>query len=674
MLQPISPTKLDWRDYAQTPFEARCEHLAKYGRVSAVRTMRQFAEEDVVIPDGDFVGQLFRVRRQPVHGLWFDEIDSGHWSRFSFVACQQSGKTLAGFVIPAMYHLFETQETVIVGLPTMDIARDKWEVDIKPAIEASRFAEYLPSSGPGSKGGTPELITFKNGAHLKFMSGGGGDEKRSAFTSRVLVVTEADKLDETGAGSDEGTKLRQLEGRTRFYGNRKRVYLECTVSEESGCIWQEWLNGSAGLVHLPCPGCGEYVAPERDNFVMWEEAEEEIDAEGARFSCPACGEVWSEEQRHRQLQNAKVIHRGQECSSSGKVSGDLPRTRTCGFRYSAALNAFADTAMIGVDEWKAKRAIDEDLADRELLQWTWAWPPEPRVKTEEPLDVQTLMMRQSNLPRQQLPDDVQTITAGVDARKEQLEWFVVASRGDGGPLCVDYGYEPVPVHKMDLSDALKAAVSELQTRFDYGWQIGTSGERRSVDLVLLDSHWETDALYEACWRHPLWTPAMGFGFKQHRAAYLAPKKKDKAKPVLGDAWHMAEMKRLIDGRQRKFLLAEMNADVWKGRLHRSLSVDVDHPHALLLPKSGKPDGRKSLAKQLTAERQVSEYVAGKGTVTKWESVFYLNHWLDAAYMALVGQSVMDLKKTIAAQETSARRQSVSSVKTPHGQPFFVGNR
>ena len=135
---------MDWSERVCREAAALTNSLESYGRTSPVRTIRQFAEEDLVIPDGDYQGQLFRVHRQPVHGLWFDEIDSGRWSRFAFVACQQSGKTLAGFVAPAMYHLFETQETVIVGLPTMDIARDKWEIDIKPAIEASRYARYLP--------------------------------------------------------------------------------------------------------------------------------------------------------------------------------------------------------------------------------------------------------------------------------------------------------------------------------------------------------------------------------------------------------------------------------------------------------------------------------------------------------------------------------------------------
>lgn len=663
----------NWTYHAKNPAAALRDAIRQYGRVPQVRTMRQFAEQEIVIPDGDFAGQIFRVHRQPAHGLWFDEIDSGRWSRFAFVACQQSGKTLAGFVAPIMYHAFELQETVIIGVPTMDLARDKWEVDIKPAIEASRFARYLPVTGAGSRGGTPELIQLRNGVNLKFMSGGGGDEKRSAFTSRVLVVTEADKLDDVGSGSSEATKLRQMEGRTRFFGNRKRVYLECTVSEESGTIWQEWQNGSGGLVYQPCESCGEYVAPEREHFVGWQDATEEIDAEEAQFSCPHCGILWREPTRKDQLQKAVVLHKGQTIDAAGHISGDLPRTRTCGFRYSASANAFADTAMVGLDEWRATRALDVDLASRELLQWTWAWPPAPLVKQVEPLSVEAVEMRQHHLPRMTLPADVVKISAGVDARKEQLDWFVVAERKSGGPFCIDFGYTKLDLQNKTLQQALQDACAQLQARFDYGWQVDGSTEKRSADITLLDCHWETDALYEACWRHRGWMPALGFGHKQHRATYHAPKKKSTSVKRLGDAWHQVEMSRVIDGVNRTFLVCENNADVWKSRLHRALSVDLDHPQALLLPKESKPGTRRELAKQLTAERQESSYESGKGTQLKWVSKYYLNHWLDAAYMALVGLSVQaKAARTRAMTMEAPRRRSADSPAEEQQRRQMVG--
>ena len=640
-------TTSNWIESADSYAQGWHEAIQRHGRISAIRPIRQFAEEDLVIPDGDFAGQLFRAYRQPAHGVWFDEIDSGRWSRFSFVACQQSGKTLAGFVAPTMYHLFETQETVIVGLPTMDIAGDKWNIDIKPAIAASRYSKFLPTSGPGSKGGTPELVQFKNGVSLKFMTGGGGDEKRSAFTSRVLVVTEADKLDQTGAGSDESTKLKQLEGRTRFYGNRKRIYLECTVSEETGSIWQEWLKGSGGVVHQPCHSCGKFVAPEREHFVSWESAEEEIDAEEGRFSCPACGIVWSEETRRQQLQQAVLVHRGQRVGDDG-IDGSLPRTRTCGFRYSASANAFADTAMIGVDEWKAKRALDQELADRELLQWTWAYPPPPRTRSVEPLELQQLKRRQSNLRRTKLPADVVNIAVGVDARDDGLEWFAIAERRSGGPLCIDYGFEVVAKHEKDLDIAMKEAAARLRDRFDFGWTIEGDPEEtpdsRSADVVLLDCHYNTDPLYEACLLYPTWVPSIGFGYEQHAgSAYSNPRKSSDDAPVVGDEWHLKIRERMFDGLKHKFKVCQMNADVWKLRVHRALSVPEDHPSALLLPFSEDPNGRLKLAQQLMAEKQVRKHVDGKGIVLKWVTVFYKNHWLDAAYMALVGLSILNFE-------------------------------
>ena len=376
------------------------------------------------------------------------------------------------------------------------------------------------------------------------MSGGGGDEKRSAFTSRVLVVTEADKLDAVGAGSDEGTKLRQLEGRTRFYGNRKRVYLECTVSEEDGCIWQEFLAGSSGLVHQPCHSCGEYVAS------------------GTRAPCQlgqCSGRTRRLKTRHSPAQHValcgvKKTGTDNYCSLAlcigiklltrqARSVASCPELAHVGSGIPLSANSFADVAMIGVEEWRAKRAVDEELAERELMQWTWAWPPAARKKVEEPLEVSTLMQRQSELSRGTIPHDVTTISAGVDARKQKLEWFVIAERESGGPLCIDYGWQDVPFGQMALSKALQAAVADLQERFDYGWKLQDSEETRSADIVLLDCHWETDALYEACSWHQSWMPALGFGYQQHKATYHAPRRRGEAAPIPGDAWHVVVMSR-----------------------------------------------------------------------------------------------------------------------------------
>jgi len=142
--------------------------------------MHAFAEQEVVIPDGPFAGRRFRCGRQPYTGLWFDQLDSGRWGRCVATGSTQSGKTLACFIVPILYHLFEVGETVICGLPDMDMAADKWRLDLLPVIEQSRFKGLLPKTGGGSRGArVVATIRFGNGAVLKFMSGGGGDKSRA---------------------------------------------------------------------------------------------------------------------------------------------------------------------------------------------------------------------------------------------------------------------------------------------------------------------------------------------------------------------------------------------------------------------------------------------------------------------------------------------------------------
>src|SRR5262249_41212324 len=150
---------------------------------------------------------------------------------------------------PVLYQLFEAGETVIVGFPDMNMGNDKWMNDFLPVIAASRYRDLLPTGGEGSRNGKiKSSVRFRNGAELRFMTAGGGDGKVSGFSSRVLSVTEADKMDESGESSREADRLKQLEARTEAYPESKLIFLECTVSIEEGRIWQEYTKGSAAKI------------------------------------------------------------------------------------------------------------------------------------------------------------------------------------------------------------------------------------------------------------------------------------------------------------------------------------------------------------------------------------------------------------------------------------------
>ncbi|MBN1458337.1 MAG: phage terminase large subunit family protein, partial [Armatimonadetes bacterium] len=533
-------------------------------RSPRLRTMREFAEAEIVIPDGPYEGRRFRCSRQPYSGLWFDAVDSGRWNRFVATGPTQSGKTLCCFVVPVMFHLFEIGETVICGLPHMDMAADKWREDLLPVISRSRYRELLPRLGGGSRGGKVDAIKFENGATLKFMSGGGGDKSRAGFTSRVLVITETDGMDEPGGASREADKITQLEARTRAYGSRKRIYTECTVSVEAGRTWREYQAGTSSVIMTLCSRCGEFVSPGREHLRGWQEAETALDAaERSAFHCPACGEAWTDAERAEANARAVLVHRGQEIDPSGAVTGDPPRTTTLGFRWSAVHNLFQSAGDVGADEWKAARSADEQNAEKEMLQFVWALPYVPPAVDSTPLEMHALVRRVTGSRRGIVPKGVDSLTMAVDLGKWLCHWVLVAWCDGARGQVVDYGRVEVSSDQFGVERGLLIALRELRDAVLAGWPGEGGDERRVPDQVWIDMGYQAETVYQFCRESAegsgaRFRPSQGLGESQDRARrYSQPKSKGGDVRFVGEGYHLSFL------RKEGLHLVEVNADHWK---------------------------------------------------------------------------------------------------------------
>jgi phage terminase large subunit GpA-like protein len=607
--------------------------LADQVRIPQLRPMRLFAEQEIVIPTGPFAGRKYRGDRQPYSGLWFGALDSGRWRRNVATGPQQSGKSFHCFVIPTLYHLFEVGETVLCGLPSLDLVKDKWEEDLLPAIEASsRFRELLPRRGEGSRGGNVESrVQFQNGATLRFMTGGGGDKARAGFTSRVLVVTETDGMDEAGGGSREADKITQLEGRTRAFGDRARIYMECTVSHEAGRTWQEYTKGTQSRIALRCPHCRAYVTPEREHLVGWRDAPSDAAAAAAaRVACPGCGATWDEPQRLAANADAVLVHRGQEPDETGALSGTPPATDTFGFRWTAVNNLLVGLGVVAKDEWKASRAVDEENADKAMRQFVWALPSEAGTVDLNQLDAQVIAQRVTEDPPKRVPSGAELVSVGVDVGKHLCHWVAVAWRPDGSPHLIEYGRLEVPSAELAEERALLAALRQFRDEVcAAGWESDV-GELTPA-LTLVDSGWQTDVVYAFCRESGAgWHPAKGFGHSRYERGriYKPPRSKDRAIAFVGEGYHVA---RLTAKRTRLF---DVNADAWKSRLHDGLRTPVGAAGAVTLYKA-EAARHLTLGKHLTAEKQVRDFLPGVGEVTRWEALHRNNHLLDACCLALV---------------------------------------
>ena len=600
-----------------------------------IRTLREFAEDEITLPEGPHAGRRFRCSRQPFSGLLFDQMQT--WRRVAVTGTVQSGKSLCAFVIPVLSHVFERRENIIMAGPTVELLNDKFQREVLPVINRNpEFRELMPTEGRGSRGGRIESITFKHGPTIKYMSGGGGDEKRSSYTARVLIIIEADKMDETSEISREADKVSQLEARTAAFGDDARVILECTASFKSGRIWREYTGGTETKIVCPCPHCHAYVSPGRDDFRGWETAGNEVDAAKlAAFFCPSCGEALNDRERKSMNAAAKLLHRGQVIDQDGAIHGDAPPVMTLGFRWSAFHNLLWSTSYLGVKSWRLMRSEDEDSAERESSQFVGALPHEPRDTGDATsLTVETVVERQTELPRGHVPKDAEFVTMGLDIGKRLCHWVAMFFRPDCTAGIHDYGRIECAADDLGFERAVVIALKDFHERVETNnWTCET------YHRVLVDARWKPDTILAAikALGDRRWMPAMGLGHSQYsKRQYTHPDKVGGSVVRIGHRF-FDRIRRMSGGTR----LVMMDSNYWKSQLHDRLALPFDKEE--LKPSKGgiglfsSLDVNEHLAfgKHLTAEREVVRFEAGRGYTKTWETLRENNHWLDAAYMAIV---------------------------------------
>jgi phage terminase large subunit GpA-like protein len=627
------------------------------------RSWIEFAREELVIPSGRMAGERFDPDFQPSHRLLLKEFDNPVWNRFVITGPSQDGKSLFGLAVPCMRHLFDFEQTVGVLVPRMELAKEKWDRDFRPAIECSRYASLLPREGSGSQGGRFESITFRNGAVLKFLSGGGRDKKRASFTTQVLLVTETDGMDEPGERSRESDPITQAEARTLSFGWERRIYLECTVSTKGGRIWKEYEASSRGRIVRRCPYCGRWVSPEREHLVGWQDADNEVQADQmAHFRCPECSHPWSEEDRRRANSTSRIVHRGQEVTPEGHIVGAVTDTRTCGVRWSAVDNHFLTAGFIGTKEWAAARAENEEMADRELCQFFWATPPSPIGLHAVLVTCEGLMGRMGFGPRGQVPRDTAYLTVGIDVGKWTLHWIAVAWLLDGRAHVIEYGKQKTEAGALGAELAVYAALGELAERLEAGftWR---GEELRVPDQVWIDSGYLTDTIYQACAEHaPRFRPVKGLGSGQRSGArYVAPRQAGGAVVLTGEQWHLVYLK------DRGLHIVELGSDYWKTWARERLMVPLGQPGGMTFFKT-MPRDHLDLTRQLTAEDPDAD--------GKWVAHRSNNHWNDALYQACAAANFCGF--TLLPAPKSGNEQALGPIIKPvaglDGRPFLISQR
>lgn len=684
--------------------------FAGSARSRPYRSILEWAESEVVLPPGGpCAGLRYRGDRQPFAGMFLNAIHELRPEYVYLCGPSQKGKTLTGTVIPALYTLFELKESLIVGVPSGDMVNDKWKDDFKPVIDASpSLARWLPRTGVGAKDGQGIRYDFANGTSIRFMTAGGSDKSRAGKTTRVLAVTEADEFGDTGGQSKEGSKFEQLTARTNSHGSKRRVYAECTVSDEAGLVWQAYLNGTGSRCFPQCQHCGHYVEIDRVHFTGWEDAENEDEArEKAYFFCPDCGSHWSENDRKAANLAGKLVHRGQNIDENGAVAGASPSGRIFSMRFHSGHDNIGNQGDLGVEMWRASRAVDQELTERKICQFVWAYPPPVQEMSIIKLEHNMLTARQGNTERGMVPAWCDRLTFCGDVGKRFIHWVAVAWRMDGRGRVVDYGSQPVYSDQMPEQTAIVSAFDELQRSLlatGFNW-LGYderkaikqgADERKRVDVIQFDANWNTAAVVAGCdlirarftpddlRNQRAVYPYFGRGRRQeYGRVYGEVKSTGAVVKWIGNNCHLATLP------ERATLAMEANVDHYKLDAHASLMLPKivnqdgsagDFPAgAVDLFKVPTPRDHAGFVKHLLAEELQEIFEPGqRGAVQVWHVRSRANHYLDAFtsnFVAAHRMGVAAVTRTEAKQEKIAEKyQPQQKFTTADGRPFLVTQR
>ncbi len=567
-------------------------------RSSEIRTIRGFAEAEVVLPmdDGPHEGEYFSCSYQPVAGLWFDEIEKRRYLEYHHTGPKQAGKTLMAVVVPIAYQLAEMRKNAIFAVPDANMADDKFRMDVKPVFnESDTLSKLLPTNGPGSRGGkVTNTVTLTNSSVIKFMTPFGDDANRAGFTGPVAFVTEAARFSNPSSNSVEADPLRQISGRQRSQSKfnadgtlntRRMMIVEGTVTVENELPWSARANSTNTRVACPCPHCKTYVTPEREHLMGWQDQPHEMAAaQNSHFMCPSCGEKISEQDRHDMNQNAVLVSEGQTVTKRGQVRGNPPETTKFWLRWNAFNNLFTTAADLGAEEWAASQIEEEtperDNAEKDLCQSAWVIPFVSKMQFgDEPIKRGDVSKRQESFGIGILPPDTTHLTVGIDVGLRTLWFFVLAFRECGQVHCPLYAAHETsimgkkPEHLEN--HAVRQALEEIHDRINAGFPVHESGEIMKPNIVFIDSRYKTSVVFDFCnARHEsgrmtlnsTYWPIQGRGQSQiDRSSYRQAKKGGTVRRV-GDGWH------IVKDKDRRGYRIELDADRSKLDIQECLRV------------------------------------------------------------------------------------------------------
>ena len=236
------------------------------------RPIIEWVEANRVI-DGDSEPGPKRVSRTPYLRDIYRDLESQD-PRCQIVAMAK-GTQLALSDLCADYILWNIDS----GLPslmylseTAEKARLFARTRLRPQFSRKPFTAYIPPASSNTGEHSIGFVKYPGGALTIW--GTGSTSSFSSTPARTVLADEfarySDSIGSSATDAGEGSPLDLLEGRTRTFGNRKKIIVPSTPVGEEGAFMELVESGDYREYFVPCPKCGnmDYLRDENLHGLM----------------------------------------------------------------------------------------------------------------------------------------------------------------------------------------------------------------------------------------------------------------------------------------------------------------------------------------------------------------------------------------------------------------------
>lgn len=446
-----------------------------------------------------------------------------------------------------------------------------------------------------------------------------GSNSASELASRgakYLFLDEVDKY--PGASKKEADPISLAKERTKTFPNRK-IYMTSTPTIKSGHIWKNLLDCDVEKHYfVPCPHCGGMIELKMANLIFPKEdgmtASDRADQ--AVYVCQECGCAIDDHYKPDMLKNGEWRTVKENNSARRKI----------GYWINVLYSPFVRFSEIAL-EW-----INSQGDNERLQNFINSWLAEPWEDTRLTTSADIVLERQTEFKEFTVPPWAKFLTGGVDVQESCLYWTV---RAWGNYIT-----------SQNICHGQALSWVDVERVMNYGY-LKEDGTQLVVSLCLIDSGFDTDAVYDFCASNSDW-----------------------ALPVKGSSRIMTE----------HYHLTKINKPDSKAYGMNLVVVDGGKYKDMIAARMKKENGRGSwmvydgcdleYAKQVTSEHKV-QIKKGNQLVQTWElkASHTANHLLDCEVYALAAADILQVRSMhlIEEEKVEEKAQRPEQIETPEEQ-------